>query len=121
MTRVARHRLAVEMVHAHQDLATWRAGAVQRNQRSRQRPGAQVAIAGVPDQAGLVDILAGDVETEDRDRHVPAAGVDAGQFVAPDDLAASDAIGVGEHDVEGLDLRVCGEKCLRFAARRSGR
>ena len=72
-----RHRRAVEMVHRHQHLAARRLGAVQRLQRAGDRPGAQVAVAGIPDQPGLVDVLAGDVEAEDRDRHVPAALVEA--------------------------------------------
>ena len=59
-----------------------------------------------------MDILAGDVEAEDGDRHVPAALVDGGKLVAADDLAAADAVGVGELDVEGFDLRVRIEKRL---------
>ena len=77
MARVGGHRRAVEMVHRHQHLAARRAGAVQRLQRAGDRPGAQVAVAGIPDQAGLVDILAGDVEAEDRDRQMPAVLVEA--------------------------------------------
>ena len=105
---------AVEMVHRHQHLAARRLRAVQRHQRAGDRPAAQVAVAGIPDQPGLVDILAGDVEAEDRDRQMPAACVEAGQFVAADDLAAADAVGVGEHDVESLDLGMRIEKRLGF-------
>ena len=73
MARVGGHRRAVEMIHRHQQLAARRRGAVQRHQRAGDRPAAQVAIAGIPDQPGLVDVLAGDVEAEDRDRQMPAA------------------------------------------------
>ena len=57
------------------DISTWPragAGAVQRHQRAGDRPAAQIAVAGIPDQPGLVDVLAGDVEAEDRDRQMPA-------------------------------------------------
>ena len=40
--------------------------------------------------------------------------VDARQLVAADDLAAADAIGVGQHDVEGLDLGMGVEKGFGF-------
>ena len=105
------------------DISTWpRAGcgAVQRLQRAGDRPAAQVAVAGIPDQAGLVDILAGDVEAEDRDRQMPAALVEASKLVAADDLAAADAVGVGEHDVEGLDVGMGVEKGLGFVDGRTG-
>ena len=121
MARVRGHRRAVELVHRHQHLAARRAGAVQRLQRAGDRPAAQIAVAGIPDQAGLVDILAGDVEAEDGDRQMPAALVEAHQFVAADDLAAADAVGVGQHDVEGLDLGMGVEKVLRFVDGRAGR
>ena len=113
--RIGGHRRAVEMVHRHQHLAARRLGAVERHQRAGDRPGAQVAVAGVPDQPGFVHVLAGDVEAEDRDRHMPAALVDAHQFVPADDLAAADAIGVGQHDVEGFDLGMGVEKGLASA------
>ena len=45
---------------------------------------------------------------------MPAVLVEARQFVAADDLAAADAVGVGEHDVEGLDLGMRVEKGLGF-------
>ena len=106
------------------DISTWpRAGdgAVQRLQRAGDRPGAQIAVAGIPDQPGFVNILAGDVEAEDRDRQVPPAFVEAHQLMAADDLAAADAVGVGQHDVESLDLGMGVEKLLRFVDRRAGR
>ena len=112
---------AVEMVHRHQHLAARRLRAVERHQRAGDRPAAQVAVAGIPDQAGLVDVLAGDVEAEDRDRQMPAALVEAEQFVAADDLAAADAVGVGEHDVEGLDLGMRVEEGLGFIDAGTGR
>ncbi len=105
------------------DISTWpRAGDVPCSgfERAGDRPAAQVAVAGIPDQPGLVDILAGDVEAEDRDRQMPAAFVEAHQFVAADDLAAADAVGVGQHDVEGLDLGMSVEKLLGFVGCRTG-
>ena len=120
VARVGRHRRAVEMVHRHQHLAARRLRAVQRLQRAGDRPAAQVAVAGIPDQPGLVDILAGDVEAEDRDRQMPAALIEADQLVAADDLAAADAVGVGEHDVERLDLGMGVEKRLGLVDRRTG-
>ena len=115
--RVRGHRLAVEVIHRHQHLAA---------RRLRAESGTSVPGIGqprrspspvVPDQPGLVDVLAGDVEAEDGDRHMPAAVEDAHQFVAAHDLAAADAIGVGEHDVEGLDLGMGVEKGLRLGGR----
>src|SRR5690606_11967560 len=41
-------------------------------------------------------------------------------FVAADDLAAPDAIGVGEHDVEGFDFGVGFEESQRLVERRAG-
>jgi hypothetical protein len=87
---------------------------VERLQGAWYRPTTQVAVAGVPDQAGLVDILACDVEAEDRDRQMAAVFVEAEEFMPPDDLAAADAVGVGEHDIERLDFRVGVEKLLCF-------
>ena len=61
-----------------------------------------------------MDVLAGDVEPEDRDRQVPAALVEARQLVAADDLAATDAVDVAEHDVEGVDVGIGVEKGARL-------
>ena len=114
VARVRAHRLAVEMIHRQKHLAARRAGAVKRLQRARDRPGAQVAVAGIPDQAGFVDVLAGDVEAEDGDRHVAAALVDRQQLVAADDFSPANAVGVGEQDVEGLNVRMGIQKRLCF-------
>ena len=57
-----------------------------------------------------MDVLAGDVEAEDRDRQMPAMLVKAKEFVPPDDLAAADTVGVGQYDVERLDVRMGVEK-----------
>ena len=52
---------------------------------------------------------------------MPAVRVEAEQFVAADDLAAADAIGVGEHDVECLDFGMRVEKGLGFVDAGTGR
>ena len=121
VARVGEHRLAVEMVHRHQHLAPRRAGAVQRHEGPGDRPAAQIAVAGVPDQSGLVHILAGDVEAENRDRQMAAMLVQGRQFVAADDLAAADPVGIGEHDVESLDLGMRLEEGPGFVEAGAGR
>ncbi len=93
---------------------------MQRLQRAGDRPGAQIAVAGIPDQAGLVHILAGDVEAEDGDWQMPSAFVKAHQFVASDDLSAADAVRVDQHDVESLDLWMDIQKRLCLVGRRAG-
>jgi hypothetical protein len=56
------------------------------------RPGAQVAIALIPDQAGFVDILATDIEAEDGNGQVAAIVVKGKKFMPADDLAAADGV-----------------------------
>jgi hypothetical protein len=96
----------------HEHLAARRLGVVQRHQRAGDRPGAQVAVALIPDQAGFVDILAADVEAQDRDRQMPPALVEGQKLMPADDLAAADAVGIVQHDVEGLDLGMGGQEGL---------
>ena len=121
VARICTHRRAVEVIHGQQHLAARRAGAEQRLQRAGQGPAAQVAIARIPDQAGLVDILAGDIEAEDGDRQVAAILVEPEQLLAADDLAAPDAVRIRKHDVEGFDVRMGGEEFLRLRDLRSRR
>ena len=66
-----------------------------------------------------MDILARNVEAEDRDRQMPALLVQAHQLVAADNLAAADAVGVGQHDVECLDLGMGIEEDLGLLDRRA--
>ena len=121
VARIGAHRRAVEMIHRHQHLAARRAGAVERLQRARDRPGPEIAVAGIPDQPGLVHVLAGDVEAKDRDRQMAAVFVQRRQFVTADDLAAADPVGVGEHDVEFLHLGLRFEEGLGFVEAGTGR
>ena len=95
-------------------------GIVQRHQRAGDRPGAQVAIALIPDQPGFMHILAADVEPEDRDRQVAARSEERQQFMAADDLAATDAVAVVQDDVKGLDLGVGSEEGFGLCGGRSG-
>ena len=112
MARVGCHGLTVERILGQEHLAPRRVGAMQRHQCSGDRPGPNVAIALIPDQAGFMHVLAADIQTKDRDRHMPPALVDRQQFVATDDLAAPDAVAVMQHNVKGLDLGVGGQKGL---------
>src|SRR5262245_14764041 len=102
------------MVHRHQYLSARRAGAVKRLQRAMYRPCSEIAVAGIPDQPGLVDVLAGDIEAEDRDRQMAAALVHGAKLMPAYDLAPADAVGIRQHDVERLDLRIGFQKRLRF-------
>ena len=45
---------------------------------------------------------------------MPAVLVDARKLMPADDLAPPDAVHIGKHDVEGLDVAICIEKALRF-------
>src|SRR5690606_8077225 len=100
MAGVARHWVAVEVVHRQEHLPARRVSAVQWHQRAGDRPGPQVPIAGVPDQARLVNILADDIEAKDRDRQVAAVLINALQLVAAYDLPTADAIGIRQDDVK---------------------
>ncbi len=75
VTRVRCHGIAIQIVKRHQHLAARRLGGVQRHQRAGDRPGAQVAIALIPDQAGFMHILATDIQTEDGNRQMTPAVV----------------------------------------------
>ena len=105
---VGGHDLAVQLVERQEDLGPRRRGVVQGLQRAGDRPGAQVAVALVPDQAGFMHVLATDIEAEDRNRHVPTRFVEACQLVPADDLAAPDAVRIVQHDVDGLNLGMGG-------------
>ena len=120
VARVRGHLAAVEIVERQEHLAPRRGGAGQRHQRAGDGPGAAVAVALVPDQAGFMHILAADVEAQDRDRHVPARLVDRQKLMAADDLAAPDAVGIVQDDVERLDLGMRGEEGFGFGDGRAG-
>ncbi|OIQ68947.1 hypothetical protein GALL_494560 [mine drainage metagenome] len=112
MARVRGHQRAIQMIHRHEHLVARRCGAMQRHQRARNGPSAQIAIALIPDQPGFMHILAANIEAQDRDRQMPPAGEERHQFVAPDDLAAPDAIGVVQHDIKRFNLGMGGQKGL---------
>jgi hypothetical protein len=94
---------------------------VQGHQRAGDRPGAQVAVTGVPDQAGFVDIFTGNVEAENGDRHMTAVFIDARQVHGGAGSCAPDAIGVGQDDVEGFDFGMGIKECRSLGRRRAGR
>ncbi len=106
------------MEHRHQQLAAGGLVPCSGTSVPGNGPGTQVAVAGIPDQPGLVNVLAGDVEPQNGDRQVAAGSVDALQFVAPDDLAAADAVCVGQDDVDRLDGWIGIEEGQRLIDRR---
>ena len=55
-------------------------------------------------------IFAADIQAKDRNRKVPPGFVECRQFVTSDDFASPDAVGVVQHDVEGFDIGVGGQK-----------
>ncbi len=120
MARIRGHRRPVKVIDAHQHLAARRRRAGQCDQRAGDRPGATVAIALVPDQAGFMHILAADVEAEDRDRQVAAAAIHRQKLVPTDDLAPPDPVGVMQDDVEGLDLGMPGQEVFGLGDGRAG-
>ncbi len=105
MAGVGIHWLTVQRILGQKHLAARRVGPMQRHQCARDRPGAHVAVTLIPDQAGFVHIFATDIEPEDRDRHVPPALVDRQKFMAADNLAAANSVGIVQDDVKRLDLR----------------
>ena len=94
------------VVHAEHQLRGRRLEPRRAHQRARDRPAYLVGIARLPDEARRIDVLAGDVEAEDRAGDVAAAAVDRLQLLAPDVLAARHAARVGEEDLHRLDVRV---------------
>ena len=92
VARVGGHGVAVEIVERHQHLAARRLGGVQGHQRAGDGPCAQVTIALIPDQAGFMDILAADIQTEDGNRQVATVVVKGKEFMPADDLATADPV-----------------------------
>ena len=92
VARVRGHRAAVQFIDAHQHLTARRVGAVQGGQRAGNGPAATVAVTLIPDQTGLVDILAADIQTQDRHRQMAATLVNGQQLMAADDLAPANAV-----------------------------
>ena len=85
-----------------------------RAERARYGPTALVGVADVPDQPGAFDVLAGDVEPEDRAGHVAATAVQRRELFARDVLAATDAAGIGDDELHGLDVGIRVEERLGF-------
>ena len=117
VARIGRGRPAVQFEHRAEDLPGGPVEPGRTAERAGNRPAALVGVADGPDQPGAFDVLAGDVETEDRARHVAAGRVQRGQFLAGDVLAATDAAGVGDDELDGFDVRIGVEECLRFGRR----
>ena len=114
MARVRCHRLAVKIVDRHQHLTARWFGALQRAKRAGDGPGPPVPIALIPDQAGVVHVFTTNIQTKDGNRQMPPALVKRQQLMPPDDLATANAVGVGQHDIEGVDIGVRGQKSLGF-------
>jgi hypothetical protein len=115
VARVTRRRRAIQLVHAYQELASGRHLPGRTHERAGNRPAGPVGVAVFPHQAGLLDVGAGDVETEDRAGQIAAVAVDARQLVTPHALAAADAVGIGEDDLDIRDIGIRGEEFLRLA------
>ena len=75
VTRVCARRPAVEFVHRAEHLRRRSLEPGRDGAATRHRAAALVGIADVPDQAGALDVLAGDVEPEDRAGHVATVRV----------------------------------------------
>ncbi len=107
-------RPAVQLEHRAEHLRRGPRQPAGASQRARHRAAALVGIAHRPDEAGVLDVLAGDVEPEDRSGDVAAAAVERVQLLARDVLAAPDAVQVGDHQLHGLDVGVPLEERARF-------
>lgn len=86
----------------------------QAHQAAGQGVGAAVDVADVPDQAGVLDILAVHCQPQDGARQRPAAAVDGQQFVAVQQFAAWHAIGVEDEQFEEFDIGIGGQEILGF-------
>ena len=121
VARVGARRRAVQFVHRAEHLPGRPRQPRRTAERPRHRAALQVCVADFPDEAGLLDVLAGHVEAEDRARHVAASGIQRRQFRTVDVLAAADAVRVGDHELYGLDVRVCVEEGARLRLRAGDR
>lgn len=86
----------------------------QAHQATGQRVGAAVDIAYVPDQAGVLDILAEDGQAQHGARQRPATLIQRQQFLAMQQLAARHAVGVEDEQLDQFDVGVVGQESLGF-------
>ena len=107
-------RRALGRVHAHLHLAGGVGAPGLQGQAAGERVGPAVGIGDFPDQAAFLDVLALDGQREDRAGQRAAVFVDRQQLVAVQQLAARDAVGVDQHQLDQAHLGVLGEEVAGF-------
>ena len=114
MARIGGGRLALGIEHGEHELARGRSEPWRELQAARDRARGHVGVAGIPDQPGVVDVLARDVEPENGAGDLAPGIEDAFQLFAAHRLAAQHTGRIGDHDLHGVDIGVFGEKGLEL-------
>ena len=107
-------RRALGRVHAHLHLAGGRGTPGLQGQAAGDRVGPAVGIGDFPDQTAFLDVLALDGQREDGAGQRAAVFVDRQQLVAVQQLAARDAVGVDQHQLDQAHFGVLGEEVAGF-------
>ena len=105
-------RLALLRVHADLQRGGGDAPPGQAHQAAGQRVGAAVDVADLPDQPGVLDVVAVDAQAEDGAGQRPAVLVHGEQLVAVQQLAARHAVGVEDEQLEQFDIGVVRQEVL---------
>ena len=115
LARIGRRgRQAFGRVHRHLHSGGGHLPPGQAHQAAGQRIGAAIDIAHLPDQAGILDILALDGQAKHGARQRPAALVQRQQLLTVQQLAARHAIGVEDEQLDQLDIGVIRQEVLSF-------